>query len=216
MTVEKKTEDKVTDEKKKVEQGLSRRKFIAGTVAGLVVGAAATYGATSMMKPAAPSAMMAPTVGPVDGKELTITINGKTIPMWVNARWTLLGLLRTQLGLVGTSEGCTLGECGACTVIANGKPVLACEILAIETDGWQVTTIEGLAQGGTLNALQNNFIKYSAFQCGACTPGFIMSATALLAKNSSPTEDDVRQAISGNLCRCGTYDRITQAILGGP
>jgi len=212
MSEEKKVEEKA---KPTVEQGISRRKFIAGTVAGLVVGAAATYGATSMMKPAAPT--MAPTaaVGPVDGKEITITINGKPYPMWVNARWTLLGLLRTQLGLVGTQEGCGLGECGACTVIANGNPVLACEIPAIETDGWQVTTIEGVGTAGGLSSLQQNFIKYSAFQCGTCTPGFIMSGKALLAKNSSPTEDQVRQAISGNLCRCGTYDRVAMAILAG-
>lgn len=210
MTEEKKTEATTA------KPGLSRRNFITGAVAGLVVGAAATYGATSMMKPSAPAPTAgAAAVGPVDGKELTITINGKSYPMWVNARWTLLGLLRTQLGLVGTPEACTLGECGACTVIANGKPVLACEILAIETDGWQVTTIEGLATGGALNNLQKSFIKYSAFQCGTCTPGFIMSGTALLAKTTVPTEDDVRQAISGNLCRCGTYDRVTQAIMLG-
>jgi aerobic-type carbon monoxide dehydrogenase small subunit (CoxS/CutS family) len=211
MTEEKKTEEKTA------QPGLSRRKFIAGTVAGLVVGAAATYGATSMMqKPGAPAPTAAPAAaGPVDGKEMSITINGKTYAMWVDARWTLLGLLRTQLGLVGTPEGCSLGECGACTVIANGKPALACEILAIETDGWQVTTIEGLAAGGNLSPIQNSFIKYSAFQCGTCTPGFIMTGKALLDKNPNPSEDDVREAISGNLCRCGTYDRVTQAILGG-
>jgi aerobic-type carbon monoxide dehydrogenase small subunit (CoxS/CutS family) len=169
-----------------------------------------------MQKPGVPSPTAGvAAVGPVDGKEMSITVNGKPYTMWVDARWTLLELLRTKLGLVGTPEGCYLGECGACTVIANGKPILACETLAIGTDGWQVTTIEGLATGGTLSPIQNSFIKYSAFQCGTCTPGFIMTGKALLDKNSSPSEDDVRQAISGNLCRCGTYDRVTQAILGG-
>lgn len=212
MTEEKKTEEKTA------QPGLSRRKFLAGTVAGLVVGAAATYGATTMMQqPAATPTATTPgvaAVGPVDGKQMTLTINGKSYPMWVNARWSLQDLLRNKIGLTGTMEGCNLGECGACTVIANGNAVNACEILAIETEGWQITTIEGLATGGKLSSIQNNFIKQSAFQCGACTPGFIMAGKALLDKNSSPSEDDVREAISGNLCRCGTYDRVVLAILG--
>jgi aerobic-type carbon monoxide dehydrogenase small subunit (CoxS/CutS family) len=201
----------MSEEKKEAKPGVSRRNFITGTVAGLVVGAAATYGATQLtMGPKAPEK---PAVEPVAGKTITLTINGKEYMQWVNARWTLLELLRDKIGLVGTMEGCYYGECGACTVLVGGKPMLACEILAIETEGWNVTTIEGLAQGDKLDPIQNSFIKNTAFQCGGCAPGFIMSAKALLAKKSNPTEDEVREAISGNLCRCGTYDVVTKAIL---
>lgn len=208
---------KMSEEKKektaeKTTTGLSRRSFITGTVAGLVVGAAATYGATTLTGPTAPAVKPAG-VEPVSGKTINLKINGKPVSTWVNARWTLLELIRDTVGLVGTPEACYYGECGACTVTVSGKPMLACEIFAIETDGWDITTIEGLAKGDTLHPIQNSFIKNTAFQCGACAPGFIMSAKALLDKKSSPTEDEVREAISGNLCRCGTYNVVTKAIM---
>ena len=209
MSVEKK-------EKKKTEKtttGLSRRSFITGTVAGLVVGAAATYGATTLTGPKAPGPVTPTGVEPVSGKTINLKINGKPVETWVNARWTLLELMRDTVGLVGTPEACYYGECGACTVLVSGKPMLACEIFAIETDGWDITTIEGLAKGDNLHPLQQSFIKQAAYQCGVCTPGFIMSAKALLDKKSSPTEDEVREAISGNLCRCGTYNVVTRAIM---
>ena len=207
---------KMSDEKKektaeKTTTGLSRRSFITGTVAGLVVGAAATYGATTLTGPTAPAKPAG--VEPVSGKTINLKINGKPVSTWVNARWTLLELIRDTVGLVGTPEACYYGECGACTVLVSGKPMLACEIFAIETDGWDIATIEGLAKGDTLHPIQQSFIKNTAFQCGACAPGFIMSAKALLDKKSSPTEDEVREAISGNLCRCGTYNVVTRAIM---
>lgn len=201
----------MSEAKKEAKPGVSRRNFITGTVAGLVVGAAATYGATQLAMP--PKAPEKPAFEPVAGKTITLTINGKPYAQWVSARWTLLELLRDKIGLVGTPEACYYGECGACTVLVGGKPMLSCEILAIETDGWNVTTIEGLAKGDRLDRVQESFIKNTAFQCGGCTPGFILSAKALLDKKSKPTEDEVREAISGNLCRCGTYDVVTKAIL---
>jgi aerobic-type carbon monoxide dehydrogenase small subunit (CoxS/CutS family) len=201
---------KMSEEKKEAKPGVSRRNFITGTVAGLVVGAAATYGATQLAIPKPPEK---PAAEPVAGKTITLTINGKPYQQWVSARWTLLELLRDKIGLVGTQEGCYYGECGACTVLVGGKPMLSCEILAIETDGWDVTTIEGLAKGDRLDRIQESFIRNTAFQCGVCTPGFILSAKALLDKKPRPTEDEVREAISGNLCRCGTYDVVTKAIL---
>ncbi|MCW4031824.1 MAG: molybdopterin-dependent oxidoreductase [Candidatus Bathyarchaeota archaeon] len=154
-------------------------------------------------------------------KIINISINGKVYSLEVNARWTLLQLIRDKIGkpnaeehrrgLLGTPEGCCLGECGACTVIANGKAILACQTLAIAADGWKVTTIE--AEDPFLRSIQDSFKEYTAFQCGVCTPGFIMSANALLDKNPSPTEDEVREVISGNFCRCGSYDRIIKAVM---
>jgi aerobic-type carbon monoxide dehydrogenase small subunit (CoxS/CutS family) len=188
---------------------VTRRGFVKGAVAGLIVGAAATYGATQIAMPRRPVAV----TEPVEGKTIYITVNGETYDVWVSSRWTLHQLIREELGLTGTGEGCSFGECGLCTMIANGKTILACQTLAIEADGWNVTTIEGLGSGEKLNPLQQSFAKHTAFQCGSCTPGFILSGKALLDKNPNPTVDEVREAISGNFCRCGTYDRVEKAIL---
>ena len=188
---------------------VSRRGFVKGAVAGLIVGAAATYGATQIAIPKKPVAV----TGPVEGKIIYVTVNGETYDVWVDTRWTLHQLIREELGLTGTPEGCSFGECGECTIIANGKTILACQTLAIEADGWDVTTIEGLADGENLHPIQESFAKHTAFQCGSCTPGFILSSKALLDKNPNPTVDEVREAISGNFCRCGTYNKVEEAIL---
>ena len=193
----------------KSNKGVSRRQFVKGAAAGLIVGAAATYGATQVAIPK----RAVPAVGPVDGKTIAFKINGETYSQWVNARWTLHELIREEIGLSGTPEGCSVGECGTCTVVANGKSILSCQTLAIEADEWDITTIEGLADGENLHPIQESFIKHTAFQCGACTPGFIMTAKAFLDKNPNPTVDETREAISGNLCRCITYDRVTRAIM---
>ena len=128
---------------------------------------------------------------------------------------TLADTLRDNLGLTGTKIMCNEGECGACTVLIDGKPVLSCLTLAIECQGKDILTIEGLADTGTgeLHPLQKAFIEHSGMQCGICTPGMIMTAKALLAENPEPTTDEVREALAGNLCRCGNYNRITESVL---
>ena len=143
---------------------------------------------------------------------INLTINGDSVDAIVKDNLTLLDFLRDQLGLTGTKKGCEQGECGACTVLLDGLPVSSCCTLAVECDGREVTTIEGLARGGELTPLQKQFIEKWALQCGYCTPGMIMSATALLAHNPHPTELEIREAIEGNLCRCTGYAKIVEAI----
>jgi len=144
---------------------------------------------------------------------INFRLNGEEISMEVEASWTLLYLLREVLGLKGTKEGCGMGECGACTVQINGKSVVSCIYPAMEVDGKEVWTIEGLAQSSeTLHPLQKAFIEHGAIQCGFCTPGMIMSAKSLLEENPSPTEEEIREAIGGNICRCTGYVQIIEAI----
>lgn len=150
---------------------------------------------------------------PPNHHELTVTVNGESYTITVPSRRTLLDLLRDDLNLTGAKKVCDLGHCGACTVHRNGTPVLACLTLAVSCDGDSITTIEGLAgPDGELTALQQAFIDCDALQCGFCTPGQIMSATALLAENPSPSEQDIRHYMAGNLCRCGAYKGIIEAI----
>ena len=145
-------------------------------------------------------------------KEITIRLNGETRRVAVNPNDTLLAILRGKLGIKTPKEGCGRGDCGACTVLLDGKAVRSCLILAIETDGQSVTTLEGVGQGG-LSALQKAFIKNNVFQCGFCTPGMVLSASALLDEKPQPTEHDVREALAGNLCRCTGYKPIVEAVL---
>ncbi len=144
---------------------------------------------------------------------VTLQVNGESYELFIEAKKTLLEVLREDLGLTGTKEVCDLGTCGACTVLLNNKPVLSCLILAVACKGKEIITIEGLRQGETLHPLQNSFIQHGAIQCGMCTPGMILSAKALLDENPHPTEIEVRRAISGNLCRCTGYVKIVDAIL---
>jgi carbon-monoxide dehydrogenase small subunit len=143
---------------------------------------------------------------------IDINVNGEAHTLDVPSNATLLEVLRDNLGLKGVKEGCGKGECGACTVLINGIPVNACLILAVDVDGMEITTIEGLARGDELNPIQESFIEHGAVQCGFCTPGMIMSAKHLLDNNSRPTVDEIKEAISGNLCRCTGYVRIIKAI----
>ncbi len=141
-----------------------------------------------------------------------LTINGQPVSIATAPNRRLIDLLREDLKLTGTKEGCGIGECGACTVLLNGKAVNSCLVLAGQVEGAEILTIEGLAQNGQLHPLQENFIKYGAVQCGFCTPGMIMSAYALLLENPSPSEDEIKAAIAGNLCRCTGYKQIIEAI----
>lgn len=139
-------------------------------------------------------------------------LNDKRVTIETAASRRLLDLLREDLKLTGTKEGCGIGECGACTVVMNGRAVNSCLILAGQADGAEIITIEGLAENGQLHPLQENFIKSGAVQCGFCTPGMLMSAYALLLENPQPTEAEIKEAIAGNLCRCTGYKQIVTAI----
>ena len=141
-----------------------------------------------------------------------LTINGQPVEAAVEPNRTLLQFLREDLGLTGTKHGCGLGDCGACTVILDGQPVNSCLVLAIQANGGEVLTIEGLAENGKLHPIQQAFVDKGAIQCGFCTPGMILSAKALLEANPKPTEQEIRMAISGNLCRCTGYQKIVEAI----
>ena len=143
---------------------------------------------------------------------IRLTINGCEQALDVEPWTSLLDLLRERLDLTGTKKGCDHGQCGACTVLLNGKRVLSCLTLAVMHDGAEVTTIEGLGEGDTLHALQQAFIEHDAFQCGYCTPGQICSAVALIREGHARTPDDIRELMSGNLCRCGAYSNIVAAI----
>ncbi len=146
---------------------------------------------------------------------LNLKVNGVNYEVSVSPTKTLSDVLREELGLTGTKIMCNEGECGACTVLIDGKPVLSCMTLAIEAQGRDILTIEGLADPitGRLHPLQEAFVELSGMQCGVCTPGMILTAKALLDNNPDPTEDDVREALSGNLCRCGNYRRIVECVL---
>lgn len=143
---------------------------------------------------------------------IKMTINGFLYELEVEPRRTLLEVIREQIGLTGAKKGCDRGDCGSCTVIIDGDPVASCLTLAVEASGKNITTIEGLAKDGQLHPVQKAFIEHGGIQCGFCTPGMIMSATALLGKNPNPTEEEIKEGISGNLCRCGGYGRIMEAI----
>jgi carbon-monoxide dehydrogenase small subunit len=144
---------------------------------------------------------------------LTLTVNGVVYPLELEPATTLLYAVRDGVGLTGPKEGCDDSECGACMMLLDGQPVNSCSYLALQADGREVTTVEGLADGGGLAPLQRAFLEHGGVQCGFCTPGMLISATALLEANPRPTEDEVRIALSGNLCRCTGYDGIVKAVL---
>ena len=146
-------------------------------------------------------------------KIIRLNVNGEVHEIAVDPWRTLLEVLRENLGLTGTKESCDLGTCGACTVLINGKPMLACLLLAWELEDKEILTIEGMATGGRLHPIQESFINHGAFQCGFCTPGMILTAKALLEENPHPSEGEVRKGISGNICRCTGYTKIIEAIL---
>jgi carbon-monoxide dehydrogenase small subunit len=144
---------------------------------------------------------------------LRFTVNEEPREIAVEPWWTLLDVLRDQLELTGAKKGCDRGDCGACTVLLDGKPIVSCTTLAVQAHGRRVTTIEGLMSEGQPHPLQQAFVDVGAVQCGFCTPGMVLAAKALLDEKPSPTEDDVREAIAGNLCRCTGYAKIVEAVL---
>ena len=190
------------------EDELSRRTFLEGTGVVLAVATAAPVRAAS--RPALSEA----SVTEVPRTRVRVTINGTAQSVEVEDRWTLVELLRDHLGLTGTKIGCDRGECGACTVLLDGRPVYSCSQLAVWTDGRRVDTVEGLSHTGQLSALQQAFVDHNAAQCGFCTSGQLMSATALLTGEPSPNASDVHNAMTGNLCRCSNYNAIAEAVLG--
>jgi len=144
---------------------------------------------------------------------VTTTINGDEVEFTCSTEQTLLDVLRGQLHMTGTKNGCGTGDCGACTVIFNGRPVNACLVLGVEVGGGAIETIEGMSTGNELHPLQQKFLDYAALQCGVCTPGILNMAKALLEKNPDPSEREVRFGLAGNLCRCTGYDKIVRAVL---
>ena len=150
---------------------------------------------------------------PTVKRMITLKVNGKKHEVSVKAHWTLLDVLRNELKLKGTKKGCETGECGMCTVLLDGKAVNSCLILAMQAEGKDIVTIEGLSQSGELNLIQEAFIDSGAIACGYCTPGLVMSAKALLDERPNPSEEEVRESIAGNLCRCLGYTKNVRAIL---
>src|SRR5919106_4613554 len=192
-------------------KGLSRRGFLKG-LGGGAIGTAVI--STGLLNQDAVEAYSPESAGAARGRSVVnLKVNGRNYRVEVEHRNTLAEVLRDQLGLTGTKIGCDRGECGACTVIVNGRNVYSCSQLAVWTEGKDILTIEGLAKGEKLDPMQEAFIEHYGPQCGFCTPGQIMSGKALLLRNSKPTEDQVRRGLSGNLCRCGNYNREVAAVL---
>jgi aerobic-type carbon monoxide dehydrogenase small subunit (CoxS/CutS family) len=193
--------------RKKPAKGVTRRGFLTGlgtaVVSSVVLGPVLTSTQAETPLPARP-----------DGLEtICLTVNGTSYNLTVEPRWTLAEVLRDHLKLTGTKIGCNAGECGACTVILEGKAVYSCSQLAVWLDGKKITTVEGLASSEDLDPLQRAFIEHDAQQCGYCTSGQLMSAKALLSRNPHPSREDVQRALTGNLCRCSNYNGIVEAVL---
>jgi xanthine dehydrogenase YagT iron-sulfur-binding subunit len=197
---------------------MSRRTFFKG--AGFSAASMALLDGGLGVRAAAEELVSAPKVLGPGAVSLSLSINGRTLPVRVDPGTTLADVLRQSLGLTGTKIGCDRGACSACTVWVDGEVVGSCMTLAFDVRGKQVTTIEGLAQGGTLHPVQQAFVDHDALQCGFCTPGMVMSCAALLERHPHCTLEDVKAAVSGHLCRCGTYPNIFKATLaaagGGP
>ena len=187
----------------------SRRTFLKslGTVAATAAAAQVQSVAAELEK-----ANHEKVIGP-NAVPMTFTVNGEKLKLMLEPRVTLLDALRNYSSLTGAKEGCDRASCGACTVLLGDTPSYSCQKLAIEAQGVEITTVEGLAKDGKLSKVQAAFIEKDALQCGYCTPGFVMSITALLKKNFRPTADEVKQACAGNLCRCGCHPHIVQAAL---
>jgi aerobic-type carbon monoxide dehydrogenase small subunit (CoxS/CutS family) len=191
---------------------LSRRTFLKGLGTVVVASAAVPVSAVAAEVEEFQKLGQAKTLGP-GPVPITLDVNGKPLKLNVEPRVTLLDALRNYSNLTGSKEVCDRAACGACTVLFDGEPIYSCMKLAVEAQGHAITTVEGLAEGGKLSAVQQAIVDSDASMCGYCTPGFVMTVTALLKKNAHPTADEVRTACSGNLCRCGTQARMLTAVL---
>jgi xanthine dehydrogenase YagT iron-sulfur-binding subunit len=189
------------DPKNKPGSGVTRRGFLGG-VGAVAAAAGVVRRGEAVPEITDPEAMV----------RVALSINGRLHRLLVEPRWTLLFVLRERLGITGTKAGCERGECGSCTVLIDGRPRYACMTLALEAEGTEIETVEGLLDGEALGTVQRAFVEEDAFQCGYCTPGQIMSAEGLLRSNPAPNPDEIHRAMSGNLCRCGAYAHITKAI----
>ena len=201
-----KNEKHSEERKSKLGGEVTRRGFLKTVGSGAAI--AATSDALSGLNTA-----KAALTAPEETIRIDIFINGRRHRLVVESRWSLLYVLRENLGLSGTKVGCERGECGACTVLIDGLPRYACMTLAVEAQGSVIETIEGLMDGEQLGPVQQAFVDHDAFQCGYCTPGQIMSAEGLLRTNPTPKSDDIRREMSGNLCRCGAYAHISRAVM---
>jgi xanthine dehydrogenase YagT iron-sulfur-binding subunit len=183
--------------------GVSRRTFIqsagAGAIAAVALGKAEASPPQQVLRPE-------------DMTAVSLTVNGRTHRLLVEPRWSLLYVIREKLGFSGTKVGCDRGECGTCTVLIDGVPRYACMTLALEAEGSEITTVEGLMHAEELGPVQRAFAERDAFQCGYCTPGQVVAAEGLLRANPHPTVDEIREGMSGNVCRCGAYAHIVQAV----
>ena len=150
--------------------------------------------------------------GPISESEIDLVVNGRTCRLTVRHHWTLLDVLREELDLTGAKKGCDRGECGSCTVLLEGAPVYSCQLLVMQMAGRRVRTIEGLSSKGVFDPVQQSFLDHDGGQCGFCTPGFVLATKALLETNANPTDDEIRRALSGNLCRCNAYGRIIESV----
>jgi xanthine dehydrogenase YagT iron-sulfur-binding subunit len=184
--------------------GFNRRTFIAGAAGTAVVPLAA--------KAAGPATSVAPVQNPSSPVDVTLRVNGVSRALTIDARTTVLDALREHIGLTGSKKGCDHGQCGACTVMIDGRRVLSCLTLALSAEGQQILTIEGLAADGKLHPMQQAFIDQDAFQCGYCTPGQIMSAVACVKEGHANSDEDIREYMSGNICRCAAYPNIVAAV----
>ena len=188
---------------------ISRRLFLERSGAGMAA-------ATAIPALEAPILQLQPPSTEETRREVRLKVNGQDHRVEVEDHWTLVEVLRDHLGLTGTRVGCDRGECGACTVLLDGKSLYSCSYLAVWADGKEIATVEGLALGDQLDPLQEAFIEHDGPQCGFCTSGQLMSARALLNQNPNPTEEEARQAMAGNICRCSNFNRYLEAILATP
>ena len=186
-------------------KGVTRRGFLGS------VGAGAAVVATGVARPAN---AVPEITSPDEMVQVALDINGRTQRLLVEPRWTLLFVLRERLGITGTKAGCERGECGSCTVLIDGQARYACMTLAVEAEGTEITTVEGLMDGEELGPVQQAFVTHDGFQCGYCTSGQVIAAESLLRANPSPTDDEIRRGMSGTLCRCGAYAHIVDAVAG--